>query len=79
MRVSNSPDIEDHTPEDECVFWNSAMFSNSNSEIFVCRETMAGRYLSVQRTMGDIMYMLCLCEVIVSGWPAGEFITVFEN
>lgn len=78
MRVSNSSDIEYHTPEDECVFWNNAMFSNTNSENLVCRETMTGRYLSIQRTMGDMMYMLCLCEVVVSGWSAGGFITVFD-
>lgn len=78
MRVSNSSDIEDHTQEDECVLWNAVTFPATISEILVCRETMTGRYLSIQRTMGDIMYMLCMCEVVVSGWPSGGFITVFN-
>lgn len=72
IRVSDSPDIRDHTIHDECASYHNATFPEASSMTFVCNKVMYGSYLSIQRTRGFHYYHLALCEVEVSGRPICE-------
>lgn len=76
VRVSNNSDITRHMPADECAFWNSNTSPVASSENLTCRETMFGRFLSIQRAIAKYESGLVLCEVVITGRIAGQSVQV---
>ena len=76
VRVSNNPDVTEHSETEECARWAEATFPADTSETLDCSQVRYGQYVSIQRTFGDgglRTQLMILCEVFVLGAFLSEF------
>ena len=77
IRVSDSRDISEHTESQECAKWDEEEFPSSTSQTLSCTSNLEGRYVSIQRTGGDRIQNMILCEVLVMAVIDGTLSCMF--
>ena len=76
VRISNNPNITEHSEAEQCARWAQATFPADTSETLDCSPVRYGQYVSIQRTPGDggrRTQIMALCEVFVMGTSLSEF------